>query len=126
MLSDNGIYATLPCSDFERAKAFYKEKLGLTPSEENPGGAMYGMGDGSRFLLFPSGGKSSGDHTQAGIRVQDIESVVADLKSRGVEFQEYDTPDLKTVNGIADNGPVRAAWFKDSEGNVIGIIQFDE
>lgn len=125
MFSDNGIYATLPCSDFERAKAFYKEKLGLTPSEENPGGSMYDMGDNSRFLLFPSGGKASGDHTQAGFRVQDIESTVADLRSRGVEFQEYDTPQLKTENGIARTGPARAAWFKDSEGNVLGVIQFD-
>lgn len=125
MFSDNGIYATLPCSDFERAKAFYEEKLGLTPSEENPGGAFYDMGENSRFLLFPSGGKASGDHTQAGFRVQDIESTVADLRSRGVEFQEYDTPQLKTENGIANTGPVRAAWFKDSEGNVLGVIQFE-
>src|SRR5687767_7422217 len=123
MLSNSRAYATIPTSDFERAKTFYKEKLGLSPAEENPGGAFYDLGGSTRFLLFPSAGAASGGHTQMGFEVDDIEATVADLRSNGVEFQEYDTPDLKTENGIAQIGPSRAAWFIDSEGNVIGLIQ---
>ena len=74
--------------------------------------------------LFPSSGRSTGALTQAGWRTDDIEAVVADLKSRGVVFEEYDLPGFRTVNSIATTGPIRAAWFKDSEGNLLGIAQF--
>ena len=123
MLSSSRVDATLPTSDFERAKAFYKDKLGLTPSYDDSRGAFFNQGDNSGFLLFPSGGKASGDHTQMGFAVDDIEAAVSDLRSKGVEFLEYDTPDLKTENGIATSGSSRAAWFKDSEGNVLALTQ---
>jgi hypothetical protein len=98
--------------------------MGRTPESEAPGGIFFRCGGGTRFLVFPSGGTASGQHTQMGWTVDDIESEVADLKARGVVFEEYDTPYLKTVNSVATTGPIKAAWFKDTEGNLLGIVQF--
>jgi catechol 2,3-dioxygenase-like lactoylglutathione lyase family enzyme len=123
MLKDHPIHATIPCSDFARAKAFYADRLGLTPAEEQPGGAFYTGPNGSRFLLYPSGGAASGAHTQMGWSVDDIEAEVRDLKQRGVEFEAYDFPGFDKQTSISDAGPVRAAWFTDSEGNLLGIVQ---
>ncbi len=123
MLSDARVHAALPATDLERARRFYADKLGLTPAEENPGGLFFNGADGTRFLVFPSQGKASGQHTQIGFLVRDIAAEVADLKTRGVVFEEYDLPDFKTIGGIAEVGPSRAAWFKDSEGNLIGIVE---
>ena len=113
--------ATLPAQDMERAKAFYRDKLGLTPTQENPGGVMYALAAGTGFGVFPSSGKPSGTHTQLAIEVEDLEGAVKDLKAKGVKFEEYDTPGLKTVNGIADLDGSKLAWFKDSEGNLLVI-----
>jgi len=113
--------ATLPAQDLERAKAFYRDKLGLTPTMETPGGLMYALAAGTGFGLFPSSGKPSGTHTQMAIEVEDVEGTVKDLQAKGVKFEEYDTPMLKTVNGIADFGGSKGAWFKDSEGNLIAL-----
>src|SRR5439155_20346104 len=125
MLSDARFHATLPATDLDRARSFYDEKLGLTPAEENPGGLFYASAGGTRFLLYPAGGKASGEHTQMGFLVPDVVTEVAELKSRGVVFEEYDMPGLKTVDGIAEIGPSKAAWFKDSEGNVLGVVQLE-
>ena len=124
MLSNIAIHATLPAQDLARAKQFYAEKLGLTPVAESPAALDYECG-GTLFSLFPSQGRSSGEFTQAGWRTDDIEALVKDLKSRGLTFVEYDQPDFKTVNSIATLGSVRAAWFKDSEGNLLGLAQLD-
>jgi catechol 2,3-dioxygenase-like lactoylglutathione lyase family enzyme len=121
----------IPAQDLERARSFYKDKLGLIPSEERPGGLRYRCGNGF-FSLFESSGKASGDHTQMAWEVADIVSTVELLRSRGVMFEEYDVPGLKTINGIAEvtgNYPSsraageKAAWFRDSEGNLLGIGQ---
>jgi catechol 2,3-dioxygenase-like lactoylglutathione lyase family enzyme len=121
----------LPAQDLARARAFYAEKLGLEPVEERPGGLRYRCGNCS-FAVFQSAGAASGTHTQMGWEVHDIEAVVAELRRRGVVFEEYDLPGLRTVNGIAEvegNYPSkggigeRAAWFRDSEGNLLGIGQ---
>ena len=120
----------LPAQDLARAKAFYAEKLGLDPVEERPGGLRYTCASGE-FALFESAGASSGDHTQMGWEVDDLEATVAELRARGVVFEEYDLPGFKTIDGIADiegNYPSkgigeRAAWFHDSEGNLLGIGQ---
>ena len=122
MLKDHPVHTTLPATDLARAKAFYAEKLGLTPVEEHPGGAFYECG-GRRFLLFPSGGAASGTHTQMGFNVADIEAEVRDLRERGVEFEDYDFPGFDRQTGIARHGVVRSAWFKDSEGNLLGVVQ---
>jgi catechol 2,3-dioxygenase-like lactoylglutathione lyase family enzyme len=116
------MHTALPVEDIGRARAFYADKLGLQPREENPGGLLYRLDGGGEFLLYPSGNRPGG-HTQANINVRDLDALVAGLKSKGVLFEEYDWPGLKTVDGIATNGPHRSAWFKDSEGNLIGLMQ---
>jgi catechol-2,3-dioxygenase len=114
--------ATLPARDLDRAKTFYSDRLGLDPVSEDRAGVHFVLG-GSRFRLFSSGGVASGAHTQLALVVVDLDSMVGELKSRGIEFENYDYPNLKTVEGIADLGYARAAWFKDSEGNLLGIAQ---
>lgn len=130
MLENSEVATRLPAGDLERARAFYAEKLGLQPVEERPGGLLYRCGNGY-FGLFASAGAASGTHTQMGWDVADIEATVSVLRARGVVFEEYDLPGLRTVDGIADiegNYPSkgsgeRAAWFRDSEGNLLGIGQ---
>jgi catechol 2,3-dioxygenase-like lactoylglutathione lyase family enzyme len=123
MLASYPIHTTLPATDLERAKRFYTEKLGLTVESEAPEGIYFRSGD-TRFLVFPSGGTASGTHTQLSWTVDDIEAEVAALQARGVRFEEYDMPSLKTINGVALMGPVKIAWIKDSEGNLLSIAQF--
>lgn len=126
MLSDARVAAALPCQDFERAKAWYREKLGFSPSEEDPGGAYYACAEGTSFFLFSSSGKPSGDHTQVAFEVKDVAAEVAELKKAGVTFEQYDFPGLKTdENGLAtiEDEQSEAAWFKDSEGNLIALFQ---
>src|SRR5215475_11648257 len=97
MLAESQVFARLPAKDLERARKFYSEKLRLEPVEERPGGVCYRCGRGY-FAVFASAGAASGDHTQMAWEVSDIESVVAALRARGVVFEEYDLPGLKTVN----------------------------
>jgi len=126
MLTDLHMYATLPATDLERARRFYAEKLGLIPESELPGGLWYRCGRDTRFSVFTSQGEASGTHTQALWLVEDVESEVAALKARGVVFEEYDLPALSTINSIATIGPNKGAWFKDSEGNLLSLAQFEE
>jgi catechol 2,3-dioxygenase-like lactoylglutathione lyase family enzyme len=125
MLAESPIHAALPATDLERARRFYADKLGLTPESEGPDGLFYRCGGGTRFLVFPSGGTASGTHTQMTWNTTDIEAAVAELKARGVVFEEYDTPEVKTTNGVATLGESKGAWFKDSEGNILALGQFD-
>ena len=120
MLESSNVYATIPAQNLERAKSFYADQLGLQPAEEGPEGLHYRCGNGS-FMLFESSGEPSGTHTQLGWDVDDIEAAVATLRERGVVFEEYDLPDFKTVDGIAEIAGERGAWFKDSEGNLLAI-----
>ena len=131
MLDTSSVACRLPAQDLERARRFYAEKLGLEPHEERPGGLLYRCGRGE-FSLFESSGSSSGVFTQMAWQVDDITATVAELKRRGVVFEEYDLPGLTTANGVAEvegtypsKGGIgeRAAWFKDSEGNLLAIGQ---
>jgi catechol 2,3-dioxygenase-like lactoylglutathione lyase family enzyme len=131
MLRNGAVATRLPAQDLERARAFYAEKLGLEPAEERPGGLRYRCARGE-FALFESQGAPSGSHTQMAWEVDDLEAAVAQLRARGVIFEAYDLPGLATVEGIAEvsgnypsKGAVgeRAAWFKDSEGNLLAIGQ---
>jgi catechol 2,3-dioxygenase-like lactoylglutathione lyase family enzyme len=131
MLDDGAVATRLPAQDLQRARAFYADKLGLEPAEERPGGLLYRCASGE-FALFEADGAPSGSHTQMAWQVGDIEAVVAQLSARGVVFEEYGLPGLTTVGGIAQvdgnypgKGGVgeRAAWFKDSEGNLLAIGQ---
>jgi catechol 2,3-dioxygenase-like lactoylglutathione lyase family enzyme len=117
------VKTTLPVEDLARARAFYAEKLGLRPTREFAGALLYDGNGDSGFLLFPTGGRPSGQHTQMAWFVNDIVASVAKLKSRGVHFEDYDFPGLKTNHGIADLGYEKAAWFRDSEGNLLALGQ---
>src|SRR5690348_10529185 len=123
MLSDKEIHATIPAKDLERAKKYYDEKLGFKPGPEESGGIRYKCKD-SWFLLYPTSFAGTAQHTVAGWVVDNIEKEIAELKARGVVFEEYDYPTLKTTNGVAVLGANKAAWFKDSEGNILGMVQF--
>ena len=123
MLSDAGVLTTLPVSDLERAKRFYREILGLRPLQELPQGLLYECADGGRFLLFLTRARSPSEHTQMSFVVADIEGEIGDLKSDGVSFEEYDLQDLTTVGSIAYTRSAESAWFRDSEGNLIGLTQ---
>ena len=123
MLSDHQVYAAIPTADLDAARGFYEEVLGFVPRGANPAGIYYDAGAGTYFILTRSSGKASGSHTQMAFRVSDIESEVRDLQRRGVTFEEYETP--KTVDGIATIPIGRTAWFRDPEGNLIGMIQFN-
>jgi catechol 2,3-dioxygenase-like lactoylglutathione lyase family enzyme len=126
----NGRVATrLPAQDLDRARAFYAEKLGLEPAEERPGGLLYHCAEGS-FALFASSGAPSGSHTQMAWSVDDIETTVAELRSRGVVFEEVDLPGTNAdgITTVSGNYPSkgtgeRGVWFRDSEGNMLGIGQ---
>ena len=122
MLKIRRVGAAIPAQDIKRARRFYEETLGLEPALEQPdGGAMY-IFNGTGFTLFPSTGKASGDHTQMGIDVEDVEAAARELQRRGVKLEEYNYPGFKTQDGVADlpNG-TKGAWFKDTEGNLIGL-----
>jgi len=123
MLKGARAQTALPAQDLDRAKAFYRDKLGLQPLEEDAGNVRYRVGDGTEFNVFRTMGAPSGTHTQMAFIVEDIVGEVKDLKSRGVTFEEYDYPELKTKDGIAEGGGAKVAWFKDSEGNLLNIVQ---
>jgi len=128
MLKDGRVATRLPVRDLGKARRFYSEKLGLEPVEERPGGLLYRCG-GTEFALFESSGASSGTHTQMGWSVDDIEATVADLRARGLEFESVDMPGITVNDGIAEipgNYPSkgtgeRAVWFRDLDGNVLGV-----
>ncbi len=121
MLSTALVRPTIPVVDLERAKAFYIDKLGLKLASENPGGAIIEAGGGSTLLLFPRTEATKAEHTAAGFTVGDVEAEVAALRAKGVVFEDIDMPGLKTENGIAHIGPFAVAWFKDTEGNILGV-----
>ncbi|WP_406729771.1 VOC family protein [Streptomyces sp. GD-15H] len=129
LLARGRVATRLPAQDLERARRFYSEKLGLEPVDERPGGLLYRCG-GTEFAVFRSAGTSPGTFTQMGWQVDDIEAVVSELRRRGVVFEAVDLPGFRTEDGIAEiegNYPSkgargeRAAWFRDSEGNLLGI-----
>jgi catechol 2,3-dioxygenase-like lactoylglutathione lyase family enzyme len=130
MLKSGRVATRLPAQDLERARAFYSEKLGLEPAETREGGLRY-VFEGGEFALFASAGSPAGDHTQMGWEVDDIRATVRALAARGVVFEEYDLPGLRTVDGIAEiegNYPSKGtaelgAWFHDSEGNLLAVGQ---
>jgi catechol 2,3-dioxygenase-like lactoylglutathione lyase family enzyme len=120
------MFASVPAKDFERAKRWYKEKLGLEPTMEmGPGGAVYSPG-GVTFLLYETEFAGTGKHTIAAILVDDIDRAMTELRGNGVVFEEYAMGDKgpNTVNGVdRDESGMAAAWFKDSEDNILSLTQ---
>ena len=124
MLTGFDMWPTLPASDIERAKRFYADTLGLSPLVETPAWVTYRTG-ATVFQIYPTGSAGTARHTLAGWVVDDIVEMVKTLRGRGVVFEEYDVPGLRTVDGIANLDDVElAAWFRDSEGNILAISQF--
>lgn len=130
MLDAKKVATRLPAKDLDRARAWYAEKLGLRPAEERPGGLRYVIGD-SEFIVFASTGAADASFTQMAFDVADIHATMAGLRARGVVFEEYDEGPLRTQNGVATvegNYPSKGTgeiggWFKDCEGNLIGVGQ---
>jgi catechol 2,3-dioxygenase-like lactoylglutathione lyase family enzyme len=124
MLADSRVTAILPAVDLARATEFYEKKLGLLPIHAPVAGAMFEGGQGTMLALYPRETPTKADHTVAGWVVDDIEAVVDALRKRGVVFEQYDMPGMKTdERGIATLGPGKSAWFKDTEGNILSIFQ---
>jgi predicted enzyme related to lactoylglutathione lyase len=125
MLQKYPFYAYIPARDVERARKFYEEKVGLQPDEEIAGGVVYAFGQGTACFLYPTPNAGTSKASQAFWQVDNIEREVDELKRRGVQFENYDMPDMKRENGIYSGGGARAAWFKDSEGNILALIEDD-
>ena len=123
MLQQSPMYSYLPATDVGRARAFYEQKLGFRPADEIAGGVVYEFGGGTACFLYPTRNAGTNRASQAFWQVDDVEREVADLKARGVTFEEYDVPGMKTVNGIATAGGAKTAWFKDTEGNILALVQ---
>ena len=123
MLKDARIVPYIPVANVARARKFYEEKIGLRAREEYAGGVIYECGDGSWVFMYPSPGAGTSRASTAFWAVDDVEAEVAALRARGVVFEEYDMPGLKTKNGIASAGGAKTAWFKDTEGNILAISQ---
>jgi catechol 2,3-dioxygenase-like lactoylglutathione lyase family enzyme len=114
---------TIAVSDLERARRFYGETLGLKVKDERADGIRYEAGGGTLLLVYPSQFAGTAKSTYMGFDVADLETAVEELRGRGVVFEEYDMPGLKTVNGIAEIEGVRGAWFKDPDGNILALGQ---
>jgi len=123
MLKNSSIIPYIPVADLSRARKFYEEKVGLKPKEEYAEGVIYECGHGSWVFMYPSSGAGTSKASTAFWTVNDVAAEVAELKSRGVAFEEYDMPGIKTRNGIATGGGAKTAWFKDTEGNIMAISQ---
>jgi len=123
MINQRPAHTVIPVSNLDRAIAWYEGTLGFPPGERFVGGIFYRAGDGTRFQLYESGNAGKNHATLMGFVTTDIEADVRDLKARGVVFEEYDLGEAKTVDSIATFEDVRAAWFKDPDGNILGFLQ---
>lgn len=125
MFQPKSVHATVPVTDYEAAKAWYRDRLGLEPYREAWDGAWYRVG-ASHLLLYPSGFAGTNQATTAEFDVEDVPAVVAALRERGVVFEEYDLPSLRTDDGVLDVDGQRSAWFKDPDGNILALTELPE
>jgi len=123
MLDRFPVYAVLPTADLARSRAWWEEKVGMTPAMEDPGGLWYSCGEGTWFVITSSQFAGTAQNTAASFKVPDLLSLMADLRARGVGFEDYDIPGFKTVDGLFEHGDYRAAWFKDCDGNIVEVGQ---
>ena len=125
MIADNTATAMIPAKDFARAKAWYADKLGLKPVQEFPdnNGAVYMLGGGLRAFLYSTQFAGTAQHTLLSFDTKDLAADMKAMRAKGVLFIDYDMPGLKTENGVAAFGPVKNAWAKDSEGNILGFVE---
>jgi predicted enzyme related to lactoylglutathione lyase len=123
MLQKSPMYAYIPAKDLARARRFYEEKVGLKPRQEIAGGVAYEFAGGTACFLYPTPNAGTSKASQAFWQVEDVEQEVAELKERGVKFEDFDVPGVKSDDGIVTAGGARAAWFRDTEGNILAVIQ---
>jgi predicted enzyme related to lactoylglutathione lyase len=123
MLQSAPIYSYIPAKDVPRARKFYEDKVGLKPRQEMDGGVLYQFGKGTACFLYQTPNAGTSKASQAFWQVDDIEREVTELKKRGVQFEDYDMPDMEKENSIFSGGGTRVAWFKDSEGNILALVQ---
>jgi catechol 2,3-dioxygenase-like lactoylglutathione lyase family enzyme len=123
MFQNARAHATVAVSDADRARKFYEETLGLSVTQERPDGTVYETG-GTEFLVYPSAFAGTSQATVMAFEVDDLDASVDDLIQRGVTFEQYDLPGIKTdERGIAAMGGVRGGWFKDPDGNILAIAE---
>jgi predicted enzyme related to lactoylglutathione lyase len=122
MLQRAAMYAYIPAKDVTRAREFYEQKLGFTPGAETAGGVVYEFGKGTACFLYPTPNAGTSQASQAFWDVEDVEAEVSELQRRGVALEKYDLPG-SDARGVVTAGGARAAWFKDSEGNIMAVIQ---
>lgn len=124
MFADRSATAMIPARDLARARAWYADKLGLEPAEQfGDNGALYVLGGGTRAFLYPTQFAGTAGHTILSFDSPDLVADMRALRQRGVVFLDYDLPGLRTVDGLAQFGPVKNAWCKDSEGNILGFVE---
>ena len=123
MLQDFPMYAYIPAKDMARARQFYETKLGLKAKEERNGGVVYAFGQGTACFLYPTPNAGTSQASQAFWSVQDVDGLMRSLKAKGVVFENYDMPGEKSPEGAITAGGAKAAWFKDSEGNIMALIE---
>jgi catechol-2,3-dioxygenase len=120
MLDRSEVVAVLPAVNLERAKKFYKTKLGLKQIYADKSGVFLEAGKKTHIFIYKRK-KTKAEHTVAAFLVKNVETKVNELRKKGVNFEDYNLPGLKTVNGIATTNGHKSAWFKDTEGNVLAI-----
>jgi catechol 2,3-dioxygenase-like lactoylglutathione lyase family enzyme len=123
MLQDFPMYAYIPARDVARARQFYEGKLGFRPKEEIAGGVAYECGQGTACFLYPTPNAGTSQASQAFWQVADVDREIEALKAKGVVFEDYDMPGEKSASGAITAGGAKAAWFKDSEGNIMALVQ---
>jgi catechol 2,3-dioxygenase-like lactoylglutathione lyase family enzyme len=124
MLGDHPIEPILLATDLQASRNFYVDKVGLEIESESENAVTFRCGGGSRLTVSASTTGTADEQTQAAWRVDDLASELAELRARGVEIMEYDTPELKTVDGIVDTGDALHAWFVDPGKNALGVDQY--
>ena len=123
MFADRRVTVMLPAKDLERARRWYEEKLGLKPDKTDDFGSSYTLKGGTPMFLYQTQFAGTAQHTLLSFDSTDLASDMKALRSKGVKFEDYDLPDLKTKDGVAEFGPVKNSWAKDSEGNILGFVQ---
>ena len=123
-LTHSTVAMMLPVTDVDRARTFYTESLGLDYAGTNDeGSAMYALDGGTQLVLLPRPDARPSESTAMSFDVDDITAEIGELEGRGVTFEDYDLPDLKTVDHVCVMGSEKAAWFKDPDGNVLCLHQ---
>ncbi|KRF06444.1 glyoxalase [Nocardioides sp. Soil777] len=123
-LTHSGVALMLPVTDVDRATRFYQQSLGLELTGTNDeGSAMFAVGSDAQLVLLPRPESKPSESTAMSFEVDDVTAEIRTLEGRGVVFEDYDLPELKTVDHVCEFGDEKAAWFKDPDGNVLCLHQ---